>query len=156
MALEVIELLKRTVLIGWVLLIPPHKSFLRLLVGMLTSILYLLILLFTKPFVDDVDDLFAAASSSVLVFLFFGALLIRTYDFISQKCSPSAAKALMSFVVSSSAARTGFFKADSIKQSSDEHVLSNSRQLSNFRNAYIVQQNSKHFVWSSAAPAARP
>ena len=59
---EVPELLRRTALTGWVLLIDEQQAFLRLLVALFVSLTSLLAMVSIKPFERDEDDLLAVAS----------------------------------------------------------------------------------------------
>ena len=52
---EVVELLRRTTLVGYVLLIPAEDAFARILCALLLSIVYLVILQAAKPYARAVD-----------------------------------------------------------------------------------------------------
>ena len=94
---EVVELLRRTVLVGFVLLIPTDQSYARIIAGLLVSILYLIALLSVQPFVSTSDHLMAAICASTLVLIFVSALLVRTYEYIAVEYGPESAQQLMVF-----------------------------------------------------------
>ena len=53
-------LFQRLVIVGWVQLIPRESEYLRLLIGLIISILYLAILLHQTPYKRDDMDNFAS------------------------------------------------------------------------------------------------
>jgi len=77
---ELVELVRRTILIGWVLLIPTSLTFIRLVVALLLSQISLTLVLSVKPYLRPEDDLLAAASHLALVLIFTGSTYIRVYE----------------------------------------------------------------------------
>ena len=94
---EVVELLRRTTLVGYVLLIPVEQAFARIVVGLLVSLAYLICLLATKPYVRAVDDYLATGCSSILVFVFLGAMIIRIHNQITESYSMAVAADILVF-----------------------------------------------------------
>ena len=70
---ELLELVRRTVLIGWVLLIPTEETFLRLVFGLLLSAAWLTLILSVSPYKRPEDNVLAAGCQLTLVFAFVGA-----------------------------------------------------------------------------------
>ena len=70
---ELLELTRRTILTGWVLLIPPDSLFLRLVLALLISIGSFALLLSTRPYARPEDNLLAAGCQLTLIFIFVGA-----------------------------------------------------------------------------------
>lgn len=96
---EVLELLRRLVLSAFVLAIPAEIAMLRLVVGLVTCFLYLLLLFIVKPF-RRLDDLIVAICSNVLlVFTFLTAALVNIFDSIhlDQEGSPQMARRVLGF-----------------------------------------------------------
>eukprot|EP00965_Chrysotila_dentata_P215521 6188821-Pleurochrysis_carterae.AAC.1 len=59
---ETFELLRRTTLVGWVLLIPHEKQFIRLITGLLVSQICLTVLLLVRPYKMHSDFQLASLS----------------------------------------------------------------------------------------------
>ena len=78
---EALELVRRTILLGWVMLVDPAA---RLVVGLLVSLVWHVALLIAKPYVRMVDNVLAACCSTTLVFIFLGGLLVRIYEQIAS------------------------------------------------------------------------
>ena len=76
-------LMQRIVLTGFLSLV--SQPFVRLLMGLMTSLLYLVLLLSVKPFKEDSLDAFAAASNFSLVAIFLGALCMYTFQEVTLK-----------------------------------------------------------------------
>ena len=81
---ELVELMRRTILMGWVLLIPTEISFIRLMVALLLSITSLVLLLSIRPYRKQVDTMYAAGCQLVLISSFIGAILIRLFEGFSS------------------------------------------------------------------------
>jgi len=77
---EPLELLRRTALTGWVLLLPEKKRFLRLVTGLLISLLSSFGLLLSKPFRRDEDDMLSILCQVLLVCVYLGALLVDNFN----------------------------------------------------------------------------
>lgn len=76
-AWELVVLSQRTVLTGWVLLISDERAFLRLVVGLLASLLVGFLLLALQPYRQASNLVLAAAQQLLLVFVFLGAMIVR-------------------------------------------------------------------------------
>ena len=70
---ELLELNRRNALVGWVLLIPTEKTFLRLVIGLLGSIMMLTLLLSVDPYARAEgaprSSLFPSLTNSALICL---------------------------------------------------------------------------------------
>lgn len=76
-AWELVVLSQRTVLTGWVLLISDERAFLRLVVGLLASLLVGFLMLALQPYRQASNLMLAAAQQLLLVFVFLGAMIVR-------------------------------------------------------------------------------
>ena len=70
---EAVELARKLVLTGFVLLIPEENAFIRLLVATLICSFYAVVLAVVRPYKRVEDDVLAVATSLVLLLLFLGA-----------------------------------------------------------------------------------
>ncbi|EOD37990.1 hypothetical protein EMIHUDRAFT_200360 [Emiliania huxleyi CCMP1516] len=70
---EAVELARKLVLTGFVLLIPEERAFLRLVVATLVCSCYAVALAVVRPYKRVGDDVLAVATSLVLLLLFLGA-----------------------------------------------------------------------------------
>lgn len=77
---EALELFRRTVLTGWLLLIEEPHVFLRQLLGFLISLTYLVALLYVKPYRAQEDDFLAIAAQLLLTLLFLGCMLMKLFN----------------------------------------------------------------------------
>ena len=87
---ELIELARRNILVGWLLLIDTEKDFLRLVCAMILSIVSLTLLLAAGPYARAEDNLLAGACQLTLVFSFFGSTLIRLFEAFGEASVPHA------------------------------------------------------------------
>ena len=94
---ELLELVRRTVLIGWVLLIPTDKTFLRLVVAKLLSVASLAVLLSVSPYKRPEDTVLAAGCQLTLIFAFVGATYIRLFHDFELVTSNDVVSRLMVF-----------------------------------------------------------
>ena len=95
---EIIELIRRTFLVGWVLLIfSTEHTFLRLVVALLFSVVSLVLLLSIKPYRRSEDNLLAAGCQLVLVLSFIGAMLIRLYEDFKMRYGTAVVQYVMVF-----------------------------------------------------------
>ena len=94
---ELIELTRRTVLIGWVLLFPAEKTFVRLIVGLLVSIVSLTLLLSVDPYRRRENNVPAAGCQLTLIFSFIGAGNIRLYHEFELVNGPAIVQRIMVF-----------------------------------------------------------
>ena len=69
---EIVELVRRTILTGWVVLIPHERVFLRLIIGLMTSLSMLLWTLQVQPYLKTEDNILAISSQVLLSILFLG------------------------------------------------------------------------------------
>ena len=81
---QVWELVRRTVLTGWLLLVDNGKSYLRLIVGLVVCVVALVLLLLIRPYKLSSDFHLALASHVSLVFLFLCALMLKSQQIISD------------------------------------------------------------------------
>ena len=77
---EPLVLMQRLALIGWVQLVPRDKQLLRIIVGLLVSLMYTLLLMIYKPYFSFLVDTLAIISQGSLVLVFISALLLKTFD----------------------------------------------------------------------------
>ena len=94
---ELVELVRRTVLIGWVLLIPTEETFLRLVFGLLLSAAWLTLLLSVSPYKRPEDTVLAAGCQLTLVFAFIGAGYIRLFHEFELATSNAVVQRIMVF-----------------------------------------------------------
>ena len=94
---ELIELLRRTVLIGWVLFFPAEKTFLRLVAGLLVSITSLTLLLSVHPYRRREDNVLAAGCQLTLIFSFIGGSYTRLFHEFELVTSPAIVRRIMAF-----------------------------------------------------------
>ena len=87
---EVVELLRRNVLVGWLLLFPSEKTFLRLVFALLLSISSLTLLLSTYPYARPEDNLLAAGCQLTLIFCFIGGGYVRLFEALSDYDVPTS------------------------------------------------------------------
>ena len=92
---EIISLLQRTALTGWLLLVEP-KAF-RLLLALLISIALLVFLLVTNPYKRKLDCFVAAGCQLSFVCIFLGGLAVKLYEDLesSSDCSSAFASQFM-------------------------------------------------------------
>ena len=86
-AWELVNLCHRTVLTGWVLLIEDEQAFLRLVLALFTSLLMCFFLLALRPYRKTSDLMLAASQQLLLVFLFLGAMIVRTRAVLAEHVS---------------------------------------------------------------------
>lgn len=94
---EPIELVRKLVLTGFVLLIPESRSFLRLVVALLFTLVFMTLYLQLKPFKSDENDLIAVAGQIGLVCVLLGAGYLKLFEDISQMWSSDEAEKIMGF-----------------------------------------------------------
>ena len=70
---ELVEIVRRVVLTGWLVLIPERVAFLRLVFAVLTSISALLLTLAKSPYRHLEDQMLAVANNFLLTVIFIGA-----------------------------------------------------------------------------------
>ena len=80
---EVAALLQRTILTGWLLLIPSELKLLRLMIALLLSLCFLIVLLVSQPYRRRSDFAMGASCQVLMVCMFLGGLIVRTYGDIA-------------------------------------------------------------------------
>lgn len=83
---EVIELLRRTILTGWVtyFIDDERKAFLRLLVAVLVSIGVLMLTMIKKPYQEDEDHFLSVGAQLMLLISFCAALCVKAYEDVDE------------------------------------------------------------------------
>ena len=94
---EPIELVRRTVLIGWVLRISAEDEFLRLVVALLLSIVSLTVVLAFTPYARADDNLLASVCQLTIIICFIGATYIRLYTEFILYSGEAVAQQVMYF-----------------------------------------------------------
>ncbi|KAL1523059.1 hypothetical protein AB1Y20_018019 [Prymnesium parvum] len=94
---EPADLIRRTILTGWVLLIDEDKKFARLLVAILITLAYFCALLVVKPYRFAEDNILAITSQLLLVFIFLAAILLHLFKAIEFRQGLAAAQQTMVF-----------------------------------------------------------
>ena len=94
---ELVELVRRTILVGWVLLIPTDKTFLRLVMALLLSITLLTVLNSISPYKRPEDNVLAAGCQLTLIFCLIGVTYIRIYNEIELATSGAVVQRIMAF-----------------------------------------------------------
>jgi len=89
---EVVSLIQRTTLTGWLLLIDIDLRFIRLLAALILTISFLVILLALKPYKKAFDYSMAAGCQILLVCIFIGGVIVRLFEDISN--DPAGSKEL--------------------------------------------------------------
>ena len=79
---EPIDLTRRAILTGWVLLIEEEKHFLRLIVAVLLSLTYFVAIMRIQPYSRAEDNFLACGAQVALVCIFMGSGLIECFNFI--------------------------------------------------------------------------
>ena len=77
---EAVDLARRIVLTGALLIIKDERIFLRVIAALLTSLVWLTFLMATFPFKRLEFDLLSVASSFTLVCVYFGAMLVKLHS----------------------------------------------------------------------------
>jgi len=90
---EVVSLLQRTVLTGWLLLIDDDLQFLRLFAAVVFSNAFLVLLLSCSPYKRLLDHALAVCCQILLVCMFLCGLLVRLFEDISNDVAGSQALA---------------------------------------------------------------
>ncbi|KAL1511659.1 hypothetical protein AB1Y20_004949 [Prymnesium parvum] len=86
---EILSLIQRTTLTGWLLLINFELRFIRLLAALVVSISFLIILLALKPYKRSFDYTMAAGCQILFVCIFIGGIIVRLYEDISTDSNGS-------------------------------------------------------------------
>ena len=78
---EILELTRKLILSGFLLLLPPELGYARIVVGVLVSISYLVLLLTARPFKSASTAMVATVINFTLCLTLFAALIVKTIDF---------------------------------------------------------------------------
>jgi hypothetical protein len=81
---ETIFVFQRMLVIGFFRLIPDRLSLIRLQLGLLTTLVYMVLLLFMKPFKREDLDILAIGSQICVLAFFFGALNIKLHEEVTD------------------------------------------------------------------------
>uniref|UniRef100_A0A6T0BY87 Tyrosine-protein kinase ephrin type A/B receptor-like domain-containing protein n=1 Tax=Chrysotila carterae TaxID=13221 RepID=A0A6T0BY87_CHRCT len=92
---ETFELLRRTTLVGWVLLIPHEKQFIRLITGLLVSQICLTVLLLVRPYKMHSDFQLASLSQVCMIFLFVCAIIISQWGTVADYANSEVAESVL-------------------------------------------------------------
>jgi hypothetical protein len=76
---EVLPLLQRLIISGWLLLIPAHYEAWRIFLGLLTAVGYLTLLQFVQPYKRATTNTIAIAAQFSLVCVFLGGTFIKVF-----------------------------------------------------------------------------
>ena len=77
---ELVELLRRLVLCGWVSLIPEERGFLRLVLGLLVSLGIFTFTVVKSPYKQLEDQLLAVSAQLMLVVIFAGGGYVKAFE----------------------------------------------------------------------------
>ena len=94
---EAVELARKLVLTGFVLLIPEKSAFLRLVVATLVCSFYAVVLAVVRPFKRVEDNVLAVATSLVLLLLFLATNWATIFIGIVERSSVDDADAVLGF-----------------------------------------------------------
>jgi hypothetical protein len=94
---EVIELARRTVLTGWVLLIDERSSFTRILVAVMVSLAVLMLLLIKQPYRHPEDQFLAVSAQFMVLCSFVGASYIKAYEEVKDEGELAMAQKVFDF-----------------------------------------------------------
>ena len=93
-----VELAQRSILTGWLILIPAELSFLRLVAALLTSLAVLVWTLSARPYRRTEDSILAVVAVLLLTLGFTGALLVKTFeDFSEAVTNPELVQQVLGF-----------------------------------------------------------
>jgi hypothetical protein len=81
---ELVDLLRKLFLTGFVLLIPQHLSFIRMILAVSVSICYLVLLTTAQPFRQRSTAFVAVATQLSLVLTLFSALLVKSIKAVHE------------------------------------------------------------------------
>lgn len=78
-----VELGQRSILTGWLILIPTEMDFLRLVAALLISLAVLVLTLTARPYRRTEDNILATTSILLLNLAYVGALLVKIFEDVS-------------------------------------------------------------------------
>lgn len=79
-----VELAQRSILTGWVLLVPARTSFVRLFVAFLTSLAVLMWTLTARPYRRNEDNWLSVAATLLLLLTYFCSMQIKVFEDFSE------------------------------------------------------------------------
>ena len=82
---ELIELVRRTFLTGWVLLFEESRSFVRILVGLMISVAIFTLTLIRRPYLHHEDRYLAISAQFLVVISFIGAITVKAYEDVDAR-----------------------------------------------------------------------
>ena len=82
---ELIELVRRTFLTGWVLLFDESRSFVRILVGLMISVAIFTLTLIRRPYLHHEDRYLAISAQFLVVISFIGAITVKAYEDVDAR-----------------------------------------------------------------------
>ena len=94
---ELIELIRKLFLTGFVLLIPERMAMVRLMLAIITCIYFLILTLSYQPFKQPNDDLIAVGAQVVLLCCFVGAGNVKTFADFAARTSLADTQKVMGF-----------------------------------------------------------
>ena len=92
---EPLEMVRKLILTGFVLIIPPRMAFVRLIVAEITCITSLMLISAFKPYVDDSDDYLAIGTNVALAILYLGASYIKLFEDVANEFGKTAAQTVL-------------------------------------------------------------
>jgi len=90
---EIVSLLQRTILTGWLLLIDSNLRFLRIIAALVLSITFLVAVVACSPYRRTLDWAIAAGSQLLLVYIFIGGIMVLLFEEIATDATGSLALA---------------------------------------------------------------
>ena len=82
---ELIELVRRTFLTGWVLLFDESRSFVRILVGLMISVAIFTLTVIRRPYLHHEDRYLAISAQFLVVISFIGAITVKAYEDVDAR-----------------------------------------------------------------------
>ena len=80
---EVLSLVQRTILTGWLLLIDAQLKFVRLIAALVVSVSFLVAILACRPYQRTLDYAMAAGTQLLFICIFIAGLMVRLYEDIA-------------------------------------------------------------------------
>ena len=95
---DVLDQSRKVVLVGWLVLLPGDQTnYIRLLIALLISLLFLIMHLFVEPYEKYSDTVFATVCQLILCLTFVGAILIRAFEDLRLHAGDDVARRTMGF-----------------------------------------------------------
>ena len=96
-AWEVVDMIRKVLLTGGLLLIPSSLAFVRLLIATVVSLCHLVSLLAIRPYKSALEQQVAVASSLSLLMILLASLVTLLHQIASSDVSSAAAEAILGF-----------------------------------------------------------